>query len=69
MVKLQLLTWRENLVFLAHYGKVTLREMFVGENGRIPDLPGAFPRLSLGYSEEVQYSLLIKLRNKEIKKL
>ena len=40
----------ENLVFLAHYGKVTLREMFVGENGRIPDLPGAFPRLSLGYS-------------------
>ncbi len=24
--------------------------MFVGENGRIPDLPGAFPRLSLGYS-------------------
>ena len=40
----------ENLVFLAHYGKVTLREMFVGENNRIPDLPGAFPRLTLGYS-------------------
>ena len=40
----------ENLVFLAHYGKVTLREKFVGENNRIPDLPGAIPRLSLGYS-------------------
>lgn len=40
----------ENLVFLAHYGKVTLREMFVGENNRIPDLPGAIPRLTLGYS-------------------
>ena len=40
----------ENLLFLAHYGKVTLREMFVGENNRIPDLPGASPRLTLGYS-------------------
>ncbi|MBN2365907.1 MAG: hypothetical protein JXL67_07045, partial [Calditrichaeota bacterium] len=40
----------ENLVFLAHSGKVTLREKFVGENRRIPDLPGAVPRLSLGYS-------------------
>lgn len=40
----------EQLVFLAHSGKVTLREKFVGENGRIPDLPGAEPRLSLGYS-------------------
>ena len=40
----------ENLVFLAHAGKVTLREKFIGENRRIPDLPGATPRLSLGYS-------------------
>jgi len=40
----------ENLVFLAHSGKVTLREKFIGENRRIPDLPGATPRLSLGYS-------------------
>ena len=40
----------EKMVFLIHSGKVTLREKFVGENGRIPDLPGAVPRLSLGYS-------------------
>jgi hypothetical protein len=40
----------EELVFLAHYGKVTLREKFVGENNRVPDLPGAAPHLSLGYS-------------------
>ncbi|MEE4310302.1 MAG: C45 family autoproteolytic acyltransferase/hydrolase, partial [candidate division KSB1 bacterium] len=40
----------EKLVFLAHSGKVTLRSKFVGENKRIPDLPGATPRLSLGYS-------------------
>lgn len=40
----------ENLVFLAHFGKVTLREKFVGENFRIADLPGATPHLSLGYS-------------------
>ncbi len=40
----------EKMVFLAHSGKVTLREKFVGENRRIPDLPGAVPRLSLGYT-------------------
>ena len=40
----------KNLMFLAHSGKVTLREKFIGENRRIPDLPGAVPRLSLGYS-------------------
>lgn len=40
----------ENMVFLAHSGKVTLREKFVGENNRVPDLPGAVPRLSLGYA-------------------
>ena len=40
----------ENLVFFAHSGKVTLRSKFVGENNRIPDLPGATPRLSLGYA-------------------
>ncbi|MCD6117095.1 hypothetical protein J7K93_08780 [bacterium] len=39
-----------NLMFLAHSGKVTLREKFINENHRIPDLPGAVPRLSLGYS-------------------
>ncbi|MDQ7818544.1 MAG: C45 family autoproteolytic acyltransferase/hydrolase [Melioribacteraceae bacterium] len=40
----------ENLMFFAHIGKVTLREQFVGENGRIPDLPNAVPRFTLGYT-------------------
>jgi hypothetical protein len=40
----------EKLMFFAHYGKVTLREQFVNENNRIPDLPYAIPRLTLGYS-------------------
>jgi hypothetical protein len=40
----------ENLMFFAHTGKVTLREQFVGENGRIPDLPNALPRFTLGYT-------------------
>ncbi|MCE1189384.1 MAG: C45 family autoproteolytic acyltransferase/hydrolase [Ignavibacteria bacterium] len=39
----------EKMMFFINYGKVTLREVFVNENGRIPDLPGAIPRLSLGY--------------------
>ncbi len=39
------------LVFLAHYGKVTLREKFPQSGYRImPDLPDAIPHLSLGYS-------------------
>ena len=41
----------EKLVFLAHYGKVTLREKFPSAgNRRMPDHPGAFPHLTLGYS-------------------
>ncbi|MDP4116215.1 MAG: C45 family autoproteolytic acyltransferase/hydrolase, partial [Bacteroidota bacterium] len=40
----------ERMMFFANYGKVTQRETFVNENGRIPDFPGAIPRLSLGYS-------------------
>ena len=41
----------EQLVFLAHYGKVTLREKFPKKGCRImPDLPEAVPHLSLGYS-------------------
>lgn len=40
----------EKMMFFANYGKVTQREIFVNENGRIPDFPGAIPRLSLGYS-------------------
>jgi hypothetical protein len=40
------------MVFLAHHGKVTLREKFPTEGWRyLPgDLPGADPHLSLGYS-------------------
>ncbi len=39
------------LVFLAHFGKVTLREKFPQKGYRImPDLPEAVPHLSLGYS-------------------
>jgi len=41
----------EKLVFLAHYGKVTLREKFPQAGSRrMPDLPGALPHLTLGYS-------------------
>jgi len=40
----------EQMVFLLHSGKVTLREKMVGENGRMPDLPNAVPRLTLGYT-------------------
>ncbi len=41
----------EQLMFLAHFGKVTLREKFPTPNSRImPDLPDAIPHLTLGYS-------------------
>jgi hypothetical protein len=41
----------EQMVFLAHHGKVTLREKFPTKGWRyLPDLPGADPHLSLGYS-------------------
>ncbi|MFB3906018.1 MAG: C45 family autoproteolytic acyltransferase/hydrolase [Acidobacteriota bacterium] len=41
----------EHMMFLAHYGKVTLREKFPEKNSRLmPDLPGALPHLTLGYS-------------------
>ena len=41
----------EKLVFLAHYGKVTLREKFPERGSRrMPDLPGAVPHLTLGYT-------------------
>jgi hypothetical protein len=41
----------EKLMFLAHFGKVTLREKIPGISGRLmPDLPDALPHLSLGYS-------------------
>ncbi|MFN7986248.1 MAG: C45 family autoproteolytic acyltransferase/hydrolase [Thermoanaerobaculia bacterium] len=41
----------EKLVFMAHFGKVTLREKFpAAGNRRMPDHPGAIPHLTLGYS-------------------
>jgi len=41
----------EEMVFLAHFGKVTLREKFPEKGSRrMPDLPNAVPHLTLGYS-------------------
>ena len=41
----------EKLVFWAHHGKVTLREKFPAKGARrMPDLPGAQPHLTLGYT-------------------
>jgi len=40
----------EQLVFMAHQGKVTLREKFPAPGSRrMPDLPGAIPHLTYGY--------------------
>ncbi|WP_242334831.1 MULTISPECIES: C45 family autoproteolytic acyltransferase/hydolase [unclassified Anaeromyxobacter] len=40
----------EKLVFLAHYGKTTLREKWVGGRWIPADLPDAIPHLTLGYT-------------------
>ncbi len=41
----------EKLVFMAHQGKVTLREKFPAPGSRrMPDLPGAIPHLTYGYA-------------------
>ncbi|HSD66258.1 MAG TPA: C45 family autoproteolytic acyltransferase/hydrolase, partial [Vicinamibacteria bacterium] len=41
----------EKLVFMAHQGKVTLREKFPAAGSRrMPDLPGALPHLTYGYA-------------------
>jgi len=41
----------EHMMFLAHFGKVTLREKFPEKNSRLmPDLANAVPHLTLGYS-------------------
>ena len=41
----------EKLVFMAHQGKVTLREKFpVPGSRRMPDLPGADPHLTYAYA-------------------
>ncbi len=55
----------EQLVFLAHSGKVTLREQIIGENGRMPDLPNSYSRLTLGYSAISPIFIVDKM--KEIK--
>lgn len=55
----------EKLMFFANSGKVTLRETFINENGRVPDLPGAMPRFSLGYS--VISPILFTEKLKELK--
>ena len=39
----------DQLVFVAHYGKTTLREKWVGSRF-IPDLPNAVPHFTLGYT-------------------
>jgi hypothetical protein len=39
----------EKLMFVAHYGKTTLREKWVGSR-YLADLPGAVPHLTLGYT-------------------
>jgi hypothetical protein len=38
------------MVFMAHYGKTTLREKIPGETPRMPLLPDAVPHLTLGYT-------------------
>ncbi|HOW43739.1 MAG TPA: C45 family autoproteolytic acyltransferase/hydrolase [Candidatus Aminicenantes bacterium] len=38
------------MVFMAHFGKTTLREKFPGETPRMPLLPDAVPHLTLGYT-------------------
>ncbi|RJP72988.1 MAG: hypothetical protein C4539_02625 [Ignavibacteriales bacterium] len=53
------------LVFFANYGKVTLREQFINENGRMPDLPNAYTKFSLGYAAFSPIYITEKL--KEIK--
>lgn len=41
----------KKMVFMANYGKVTMREKIPEKNSRLmPDLPGVLPHLSLGYS-------------------
>lgn len=52
----------EQMVFLLHNGKVTLREQMVGENGRMPDLPNSVPRLTLGYAAASPIYIAEKLK-------
>lgn len=52
----------EKLVFWAHHGKVTLREKFPAKGSRrMPDLPGARPHLTLGYTAVTPLWLEAKL--------
>lgn len=67
-VKLTTAEMAGKLVFLAHYGKGTLREKMVG--GRwIPDLPGATPHLTLGYTTFSPIFVADKLKEARAKSL
>jgi len=58
----------DKMVFLAHYGKVTLREKFPGPNPRImPEFPGAIPHLTLGYSTASPPFITDKLKEQHAK--
>ncbi|MDP2037581.1 MAG: hypothetical protein Q8L04_09385, partial [Ignavibacteria bacterium] len=57
----------EQMVFLLHNGKVTLREQMVGENGRMPDLVNAVPRLTLGYAAASPIYIAEKLKELKTK--
>ncbi len=58
----------EKLVFLAHYGKVTLREKFpAAGNRRMPDHPGAIPHLTLGYAVFSPVHIAEKLKEAKAK--
>jgi hypothetical protein len=56
-----------HLMFLAHYGKVTLREKLVEKNSRLmPDLANAIPHLTLGYTVINPVFVAEKLKGKRV---
>jgi len=53
----------EKMVFMAHFGKVTLREKFPERGSRrMPDLPNAIPHLTLGYTVFSPVAITEKLK-------
>ena len=53
----------EKMVFMAHFGKVTLREKFPEKGSRrMPDYPNAIPHLTLGYSVFSPVTIAEKLK-------
>jgi len=58
-----------NLTFLAHFGKVTLREKFPHRTNRLlRAYPGATPHLSLGYSTPSPVFITKKLKSQKTQK-